>query len=241
MNRPPRLPRPRIEPSLRRLFSAVALALVALGPAAPAPAAAAQRLIAGVLPDRGDTIERWGWSGAWVYPVGDPRSFARPDPSGAPGYKVLRSVLRDRRGVVLHQGADLGNGRSGGAVRAAANGLVVRAADDDPGGYGNTVVLAHRLEDGGLAYSVYAHLLAGSNTVHEGEMVAAGQALARVGRTGRASTDHLHSRSAGRSIPGPAGSAHRSRIRSSSSRTDSRPVTTPRGRSPIWPGPASRR
>ena len=147
--------------------------------------------IAGVLADPGDTMERWCWSGAWVYPVGDPRVLGEPEVPGAAGYRVLRPVLRGRRGVT-HQGADLGNRGGGGTVRAAASGLVVRAAHMASNGYGGHIVIAHRLDEGGLVYSVYAHLVKGSITVREGEIVPAGLAIGRVGRTGRASTEHLH-------------------------------------------------
>ena len=155
-----------------------------MGPAATPP-------IAGVLADPGDTMERWCWSGAWVYPVGDPRVLGEPEVRGDAGYRVLRPVLRGRRGVT-HQGADLGNRGKGGTVRAAASGLVVRAANSASSGYGEHVVIAHRLDDGGLVYSVYAHLVNGSITVKEGEIVPAGMSIGRVGRTGRASTEHLH-------------------------------------------------
>ena len=168
------------------------LAGAVLAASIAAPAHAVTLRIGGVLTAPGDVIERWSWSGAWIYPVGDPHAFTRPDSSDTAGYRVLRSVLRDSSGAVRHAGVDLGNRRAGGVVRAAANGLVVRAANDNPRGYGDTVVLAHRLEGGGLAYSVYAHLREGSIAVHEGSMVAAGQTLGRVGRTGNASTAHLH-------------------------------------------------
>ncbi len=155
-----------------------------MGPAEAPP-------IAGVLADPGDTMERWCWSGAWVYPVGDPRVLGEPEASGGAGYRVLRPVLRGRRGAT-HQGADLGNRGGGGTVRAAASGLVVRAANSATSGYGEHVVIAHRLDDGGLVYSVYAHLVKGSIAVKEGEIVPAGLSIGRVGRTGRASTEHLH-------------------------------------------------
>jgi hypothetical protein len=78
-------------------------------------------------------------------------------------------------------------------VRAAANGVVVLSGTgEDAGGYGVHVVLAHRLPDGSLVYSVYAHLARRSVTVRPGEPVAAGQPLGLVGRTGRATSPHLH-------------------------------------------------
>lgn len=96
-------------------------------------------------------------------------------------------------GHVTHQGADMGCGLAGAPVRAAAAGLVVRAADHgEYGGYGSHIVLAHRLAEGALVYSVYAHLRLASLRVRAGQRVQAGQVLARVGATGRVTTPHLH-------------------------------------------------
>jgi murein DD-endopeptidase MepM/ murein hydrolase activator NlpD len=131
---------------------------------------------------------RWGLSGAWRLPVGNPYELGAPDPDGAPGYRVNRGVSAAPR---RHDGADLSNQHGGGMVRAAADGLVVRVAGSG-GGYGAHVVLAHRLPDGSLVYSVYGHLRPRSFAVAAGELVAAGQVLGRVGRTGRASSAHLH-------------------------------------------------
>src|SRR5436190_6573067 len=172
---------------------AMALALASAGVVAlPALLNAGALSIGGVLPIGDETFEHWKPCHVWIYPVGNPRNYKLPDGEAAPGYQLLRSVERDSSGGVTHAGADLGNRRAGGCVRAAARGLVVRAGDDDPEGYGNTLVLAHRIEQGGWVFSVYAHLQDGSMLVHEGDVVSAGQAIARVGRTGRASTNHLH-------------------------------------------------
>jgi hypothetical protein len=136
---------------------------------------------------------RWGWTGAWLFPVGDPRDFQSPAPDGTAGYRVNRGVGDPGEGSAPHEGADLANGRGGGVVRAAAHGLVVVSARTGwQGGYGRHIVIAHRLEDGTIAFSVYAHLSPGSVRPRTGEIVAAGQALACVGRSGRASTEHLH-------------------------------------------------
>jgi murein DD-endopeptidase MepM/ murein hydrolase activator NlpD len=94
---------------------------------------------------------------------------ARTDPfTGAPG---------------LHQGVDLA-APEGTLVAAAAPG-VVRAAGER-GGYGLCVEIAH--EDG--TSTLYAH--AAETLVVEGEPVAAGQPIARVGSTGRSTGPHLH-------------------------------------------------
>ena len=78
-------------------------------------------------------------------------------------------------------------------VRAAGNGLVVAVAGRGwHHGFGSHLVLAHRLGDGSLVYSVYAHLAAGSLALHEGQFVPAGRKIGRVGMTGRATSPHLH-------------------------------------------------
>jgi murein DD-endopeptidase MepM/ murein hydrolase activator NlpD len=59
-------------------------------------------------------------------------------------------------------------------------------------GWGNRVVIRHVLPDGQVVYSLYAHLAPRSVTVRAGDVVAAGQPIARVGRTGRATAPHLH-------------------------------------------------
>lgn len=59
-------------------------------------------------------------------------------------------------------------------------------------GWGNRVVIRHTLPDGQVVYSLYAHLMARSVLVRMGDTVSAGQPVAKVGRTGRASAPHLH-------------------------------------------------
>lgn len=129
-------------------------------------------------------------AGAWQMPVG--ARYAIDQRAGdVPAFHANRAV--ERRGVrVTHQGADLANGRAGDTVRAAASGLVVCSEPNSSNGYGGYLVLAHRMPSGELIYSVYAHLLLGTIRVHEGDQVSAGEPIARVGQTGRASTPHLH-------------------------------------------------
>lgn len=123
-------------------------------------------------------------------PVGEPYSLGATRP-GEPEFRENRGVQR-RAGRVTHQGSDLANGRAGDTVRAVAHGIVLKAAGNEGDGYGYHVVLAHRDLDGDMNFTVYAHLMAGSVRVQRGEVVAAGQPIGRVGRTGRASTPHLH-------------------------------------------------
>jgi len=135
---------------------------------------------------------RWGWCGAWEYPVGDPLAIGSATADGVPGYQVNRNIGPPGH-AGAHQGADLDNRRGGDPVRAAASGLVIAARDSGwNGGYGNCIVIAHRLPEGGVAYSVYAHLAPKSVAVASGSSVLAGERLARVGHTGHATTTHLH-------------------------------------------------
>jgi Peptidase family M23 len=154
-------------------------------------------LLGGLLPLDEPARERWGWTGAWQFPVGAPYDVYATEDARTPPFKLLRGVAREAardsapgRG---HQGADLGNGRAGAIVRAAGPGLVIHVANSGENrGYGSLVVLAHRTREGLLLYSVYAHLRPGSVKVTTGEQVGMGQALGRVGHSGRASTNHLH-------------------------------------------------
>ena len=148
-------------------------------------------LLGGVTPARDGLIERWAWSGAFVYPVGDPYRVAVGSPRSEPAFQVTRGFA-EPEGSRRHQGVDLSNGRGGDIVRAAAHGLVVVAEQRDSTDFGAHVVLAHRLPDGSLAYSVYAHFRPGSILVRPGDDVWLAQPLGRVGRSGNASGDHLH-------------------------------------------------
>lgn len=83
----------------------------------------------------------------------------------------------------MHRGIDLA-APEGSPVRAALPG-VVRSAGER-GGYGLAVEVEH---EGGFT-TLYAH--ASELLVKEGDRVAPGQAIARVGRTGRSTGAHLH-------------------------------------------------
>jgi hypothetical protein len=174
---------------LRGIFALLAMASIASTP--PGAHADTTRL-AGLL-EYTPAIERsWPRAGAFLFPVGDVHDFSLPAPDGGAGYGVLRGVSRGGSGGV-HQGVDLGNGSGGGTARAAAAGVVVRGAGDDwQDGYGWYVTLAHRLPDGEVVYTVYAHLRKGSVCVSSGDCVSAGQPLGLIGRSGRATTEHLH-------------------------------------------------
>jgi murein DD-endopeptidase MepM/ murein hydrolase activator NlpD len=85
----------------------------------------------------------------------------------------------------LHEGVDI-LADSGDAVRAAADGVVVRAGRD--GGYGRFVAVRHAE---GLT-TLYAHLGAIGRDVKPGLVVQAGAPLGRVGSTGSSTGPHLH-------------------------------------------------
>ena len=59
-------------------------------------------------------------------------------------------------------------------------------------GWGNYVVVKHVLPSGESVYSLYGHLMPKSVRVASGDVVAAGETIGQVGKTGRASSPHLH-------------------------------------------------
>jgi hypothetical protein len=126
-----------------------------------------------------------------VYPVGDPLDYQKPAPGDQNGFSLSRGVHLLGRKRDRHDGLDLANGAKGSEVRAVAPGLVVCTRDHSHG-WGNMVVLAHRLPGGDVLFSLFAHLLPGSISVREGQIVALGQPLGKVGRTGHATGPHLH-------------------------------------------------
>jgi len=96
------------------------------------------------------------------------------------GAKLISPYGGQRKG---HVGADLKT-RAGDTIRATFDGIVRMAKDY--AAYGNVIVIRHF---NGLE-TVYAH-----NSKHiarQGEHVKAGQPIALTGRTGRATTEHLH-------------------------------------------------
>jgi len=83
-----------------------------------------------------------------------------------------------------HTGIDLRNPK-GSPILAAAAGKVIFSGEG-PSGYGNTVLIKHD----NSVITVYAHNHA--NMVKENQTVRQGQQVAAVGRTGRATGNHLH-------------------------------------------------
>ncbi len=90
-----------------------------------------------------------------------------------------------QRFVWYHKGLDISN-RSAPNVLAADSGTVVGAGWLDGYGYGNRVIIDH-----GNGYrTLYAHL--SSAYVRSGQTVARGDAIGRMGCTGRCSGTHVH-------------------------------------------------
>ncbi|MGH7798322.1 MAG: peptidoglycan DD-metalloendopeptidase family protein [Candidatus Binatia bacterium] len=87
------------------------------------------------------------------------------------------------RGSSFHDGLDIA-APEGTPIRAVEHGEVIYS--DRLRGYGNMVIIRH---SGGLV-SVYAHNQI--NLVSDGQQVARGEIIARVGNTGRVTGPHLH-------------------------------------------------
>jgi murein DD-endopeptidase MepM/ murein hydrolase activator NlpD len=83
-----------------------------------------------------------------------------------------------------HDGLDIPMA-PGTPIRAAEAGRVIHSGGG-LSGYGNTIILRHA----GRLSTVYAHNR--KNLVRVGEFVERGQVIGEVGKTGRASTPHLH-------------------------------------------------
>lgn len=87
------------------------------------------------------------------------------------------------RGSGFHDGVDIA-APEGTPIRAVEHGEVIYS--DQLRGYGKMVIIRH---SGGIV-SVYAHNQV--NLVREGQQVARGEIIARVGSTGRVTGPHLH-------------------------------------------------
>jgi len=131
------------------------------------------------------------WAGLVADGVAGPATLAalrRPPPSSPLRFAFpLAAPFGDRfgpRGSGLHSGVDF-VAPAGTPVAAAGRGCV-ESAGWDAGGYGNLVIVRHRM---GMT-SWYAHLA--TIDVRPGACVVAGDRIGTVGATGRASGPHLH-------------------------------------------------
>lgn len=92
-----------------------------------------------------------------------------------------------------HTGVDVNIGVTGKSVVAVKDGTVVTStalknSDGSYRSYGEYVVINHH--DGTM--TLYAHMLAGSRKVSEGQTVKQGQVIGTVGSTGNSTGTHLH-------------------------------------------------
>lgn len=85
--------------------------------------------------------------------------------------------------IAFHRGIDFA-GPEGSDIVATGAGIVTFAGDST--GYGNMVEISH----GDGVSTVYAH--ASAVLVHVGDIVREGQAIARIGSTGRSTGPHVH-------------------------------------------------
>lgn len=115
-----------------------------------------------------------GRSGGWLWPLSTHRYV-----SSGFGERTLEGAGE------MHYGVDI-VAPLGTLVRAARSGRVLESRPDFERGWGWTVVLEH--PDGWITR--YAHLSA--NLIKKGELVQRGQAIGRVGNSGRSTGPHLH-------------------------------------------------
>ncbi len=76
--------------------------------------------------------------------------------------------------------------------RTYVTGYRLRTAYKWRTGWGNYVVVRHTLPNGEVIHSLYGHLAPRSVLVKRGDAISAGEPIGKVGRTGRASSAHLH-------------------------------------------------
>ena len=107
-------------------------------------------------------------SSQWSYPL--------------PGAHVI-SPYGNRRGSHIHSGVDIKT-KANDNVRAAFDGEVIESGYN--GGYGNCIKIQH----GNGLVTLYGHQ--SKNLVKVGQKVKAGQVIGLAGRTGRATTEHVH-------------------------------------------------
>jgi murein DD-endopeptidase MepM/ murein hydrolase activator NlpD len=150
-----------------------------------------------LLPAAGEPDGRFDWFSAWER-VATPRALELTAPLGSEAGALTYNAQafgddNPARGG-RHTGDDLNgiggmNTDLGDPVFAVADGLVVFAGAPSPG-WGNVVVLNHRVADGRMLQSMYAHL--DRIDVRPGRMVARGEPVGTVGSAGGQYPAHLH-------------------------------------------------
>ena len=114
-------------------------------------------------------------------------SFLRPASGRTSSLFGLKRSYNGAPIESYHKGVDIA-APQGTAVQSTAKGIVVLTGTVDGGFqvHGNTVIIDH----GQALISIYMHLSAIS--VHEGQLVEAGEVIGNVGHTGISTAPHLH-------------------------------------------------
>jgi len=129
-----------------------------------------------------------------LIPEVDHVEFAIGSSHGAGSYDAQPFLTDNKRRGGKHL-ADDWNGIGGQntdlgmPVYAAANGRVQYVGVVSPG-WGRVVILAHRMEDGSIKQTMYAHLL--KSQVYLGKLVGRGEKIGEVGNAGGSYLAHLH-------------------------------------------------
>ena len=94
----------------------------------------------------------------------------------------------EQRSTHVHNGIDIAV-PVGTPVKAVADGIVYYAGANDPKGYGQYVIITHKI-NGKTITSEYGHL--SSWNVRAGQQIKQGQVIAKSGNTGHSQGPHLH-------------------------------------------------
>jgi murein DD-endopeptidase MepM/ murein hydrolase activator NlpD len=130
---------------------------------------------AGVLSTAMRRVDSLAGGQTLIVPVLGVRAEQLVDSWGAP---------RGRKRV--HKGIDI-MAREGTPVRAAMAGTIAKLFRSKHGG-----VTVYQFDPGGRLVLYYAHLKGYAWSLREGDKIAQGQMIGTVGRTGNATTPHLH-------------------------------------------------
>lgn len=171
-------------PTVRSLLThsgqTAALAAVALGAMAMAPAVPEPDITVGELPELPPVTAVAEPAGPLTRPI----AFEEPVRGFAVNSRFGMRRLGGEPGVRMHKGVDIA-APTGTAVYSAAEGEIVRIGRQ-PAGYGNFIEMRH---PNGMT-TMYAHL--SRIDVASGDRVLAGERIGLVGSTGYSTGPHLH-------------------------------------------------
>ncbi|MGJ9404135.1 SH3 domain-containing protein [Arthrobacter sp. KK5.5] len=161
------------------LLSAAATAALVLGSVAVVPHAAMAAPAVGIPAVAADgSVPR---AGQWVNPL-QAETYRYSSPYGPRCIPVIG-------GSTLHMGQDLALA-DGSPIYAVADGKVVKARSGTTSTSGY-IVIDHN-DNGRKIQTVYVHMWSATSHVQVGQMVKAGQQIAKVGNSGPSTAPHLH-------------------------------------------------